>query len=52
MNDAAQDRIRADLIRRSRLVPATDPAPLQLPPGDASPDDSTEHISALRKERL
>ncbi|MFF1817393.1 hypothetical protein ACFVWG_08860 [Kribbella sp. NPDC058245] len=53
MNDAdAQARIRADLIRRGRLIPATDSAPLDLPPGDPSADDSTEHISALREERL
>ena len=44
---------RADLIRRGRLIPAGDPGPLALPPGE--PDlsvDSTEIISDLREERL
>jgi prevent-host-death family protein len=43
----------ADLVRRGRLIPASDPAPPALPPGD--PDlsiDSTEIISDLREERL
>jgi prevent-host-death family protein len=42
-----------DLVRRGRLIPATDQAPPALPPGD--PDlliDSTEVISDLREERL
>ncbi len=42
-----------DLIRRGRLIPANDPIPPALPPGD--PDltiDSTEVISDLREERL
>ncbi|GAA1573028.1 MULTISPECIES: type II toxin-antitoxin system prevent-host-death family antitoxin [Kribbella] len=45
--------LRTDLIRRGRLVPATNPGPLVLPPGE--PDlttDSTEVISDLREERL
>ncbi|MFC9687554.1 hypothetical protein ACFTSF_03375 [Kribbella sp. NPDC056951] len=56
MNDipAGDDQAsrRADLIRRGRLIPATDPAPIKLPAGEVSPDDSTEHISTLRDERL
>ena len=43
----------SDLVRRGRLIPAGDPAPPALPPGD--PDlstDSTEVISDLREERL
>jgi prevent-host-death family protein len=42
-----------DLVRRGRLIPAGDPAPPTLPPGE--PDlsiDSTEVISDLREERL
>ncbi|MGW6278911.1 type II toxin-antitoxin system Phd/YefM family antitoxin [Kribbella sp. NPDC055071] len=45
--------IRADLIRRGRLIPASNPGPLTLPPGE--PDltvDSTDIISDLREERL
>jgi len=45
--------IRADLIRRGRLIPASNPGPLVLPPGE--PDlsiDSTDIISDLREERL
>ncbi|GAA1688557.1 hypothetical protein GCM10009745_36850 [Kribbella yunnanensis] len=56
MNDtpAGDDQAsrRADLTRRGRLIPATDPAPIKLAPGEVSPDDSTEHVSALREERL
>jgi prevent-host-death family protein len=43
----------ADLVRRGRLIPASDPASPALPPGD--PDlaiDSTDIISDLREERL
>ncbi|TCO47568.1 prevent-host-death family protein [Kribbella antiqua] len=43
----------ADLVRRGRLIPATDPSPLTLPSGD--PDlsiDSADVISDLREERL
>jgi prevent-host-death family protein len=43
----------SDLVRRGRLIPASDPAPPALPPGD--PDlsvDSTEVVSDLREERL
>jgi prevent-host-death family protein len=42
-----------ELIRRGRLIPATDSAPPALPPGE--PDltiDSTEVISNLREDRL
>lgn len=49
----ANSSIRADLISRGRLIPASDPGPLTLPPGE--PDltvDSTEIISDLREERL
>ncbi|HWD79033.1 MAG TPA: type II toxin-antitoxin system prevent-host-death family antitoxin [Kribbella sp.] len=45
--------IRADLIRRGRLIPASNPGPLVLPAGE--PDlsvDSTEIVSDLREERL
>lgn len=45
--------IRNDLIRRGRLIPASNPGPLTLPPGE--PDlstDSTAVISDLREERL
>ncbi|NIK54854.1 type II toxin-antitoxin system Phd/YefM family antitoxin [Kribbella shirazensis] len=45
--------IRADLVRRGRLIPASNPGPLTLPPGE--PDlsiDSTEVVSDLREERL
>jgi prevent-host-death family protein len=44
---------RAELIRRGRLIPATSPAPVVVPPGE--PDlsiDSTDIISDLREERL
>ncbi|MFC9892454.1 type II toxin-antitoxin system Phd/YefM family antitoxin [Nocardia sp. NPDC127579] len=43
----------ADLIRRGRLIPASDPTPMATPPGE--PDlsiDSTEIVSELREERL
>ncbi|MDX2974089.1 hypothetical protein PWY87_28355 [Kribbella solani] len=45
--------IRTDLIRRGRLVQASDPAPLPLPSGE--PDlsiDSTDVVSEPREERL
>jgi prevent-host-death family protein len=45
--------IRADLVRRGRLIPASNPGPLTLPPGE--PDlatDSTDVVSDLREERL
>jgi prevent-host-death family protein len=45
--------IRADLIRRGRLIPASNPGSLTLPPGE--PDltvDSTDIVSDLREERL
>jgi prevent-host-death family protein len=45
--------IRAELIRRGRLIPASNPGPLVLPP--CEPDlsvDSTEIVSDLREERL
>ncbi|MGC4943723.1 type II toxin-antitoxin system Phd/YefM family antitoxin [Kribbella sp. DT2] len=44
---------RVELIRRGRLIPATSPAPVVVPPGE--PDlsiDSTDIISDLREERL
>lgn len=43
----------ANLVRRGRLIAASDPTPLALPTGE--PDlsiDSTEVISDLREERL
>jgi hypothetical protein len=49
MDDGIRDL--ADLIRRGKLIPASDPAPLALPVGD--PDlsiDSTDVISDLREE--
>jgi prevent-host-death family protein len=43
----------ADLVRRGRLIPATDPSPLTLPSGDPELSiDSTDVISDLREERL
>ncbi|MEU4193087.1 type II toxin-antitoxin system prevent-host-death family antitoxin [Kribbella sp. NPDC026611] len=45
--------IRDELIRRGRLIPASNPGPLALPPGE--PDlsiDSTDIVSDLREERL
>lgn len=42
-----------DLVRRGRLIPATDSGPLALPTGE--PDtatDSTQIVSDLREERL
>lgn len=45
--------IRTDLIRRGRLIPASNPGSLALPPGD--PDlsiDSADVVSDLREERL
>lgn len=44
---------RSELIRRGRLIPATAPAHLVVPPGE--PDlstDSTDIVSDLREERL
>ncbi|WP_166679531.1 hypothetical protein [Kribbella pratensis] len=50
MKDA---NIRADLVRRGRLIPADDPIPLELPPGDVDTStDSTEVIADLREDRL
>jgi prevent-host-death family protein len=46
--------IRAELIRRGRLIPASAPGPLPPPPA-GEPDlsiDSTDIISDLREERL
>lgn len=43
----------ADLVRRGRLIPASDPTPPALPPGELDLSiDSAEVISALREERL
>jgi len=43
----------ADLVRRGRLIPASDPTPPALPPGESDLSiDSTEVISDLREERL
>ncbi|MGY4772599.1 type II toxin-antitoxin system Phd/YefM family antitoxin [Kribbella sp. CWNU-51] len=43
----------ADLVRRGRLTPASDPTPPALPPGELDLSiDSAEVISALREERL
>jgi prevent-host-death family protein len=42
-----------DLVRRGRIIPATDTGPIPLPPG--RPDlliDSTDIVSDLRDERL
>jgi|1186.fasta_scaffold495542_1 hypothetical protein len=48
----AEDK-RADLIRRGRLIPASDRTPLALPAGPADlSTDSTEVVSSLREERL
>ncbi|MEU8226988.1 type II toxin-antitoxin system prevent-host-death family antitoxin [Kribbella sp. NPDC048915] len=45
--------VRADLIRRGRLIPASNPGPLRLPPGEVDKTvDSTDIISDLREERL
>lgn len=43
----------ADLVRRGRLIPASDPTPPALPRGELDLSiDSTEVISDLREERL
>lgn len=46
-------RIRADLIRRGRLIPASDPTSSVLPTDQTDlSTDSTDIISDLREERL
>src|SRR4051794_7404803 len=50
----ANPSLRAGLIRRGRLIPASDPGPLPPPPA-GEPDlsiNSTDIISDLREERL
>jgi prevent-host-death family protein len=42
-----------DLVRRGRLIPASDPTPLALPTGPIDlTSDSTDVVSDLREERL
>ena len=42
-----------DLVRRGRLIPATDTISLPLPPGGTGADsDSSETVSDLREDRL
>jgi prevent-host-death family protein len=43
----------ADLVRRGRLIPATDPGPPALPEGEIDTvTDSAQVVSDLREERL
>ncbi|MFF0338556.1 type II toxin-antitoxin system Phd/YefM family antitoxin [Kribbella sp. NPDC004875] len=50
--DEAENTL-ADLARRGRLIPASDPTPLALPTGPADLTvDSTDVVSDLRDERL
>jgi prevent-host-death family protein len=42
-----------DLVRRGRVIPATDPGPPALPDGDTDTStDSAQVVSDLREERL
>ncbi|WP_165550169.1 hypothetical protein [Kribbella speibonae] len=47
------DTARAEMIRRGRLIPASDPSPPAPPTGPADASiDSTDVVSDLREERL
>ncbi|MEV0794117.1 type II toxin-antitoxin system prevent-host-death family antitoxin [Kribbella sp. NPDC050459] len=50
--DAAESTV-AELVRRGRLIPASDPTPFALPTGPTDVTiDSTDVVSDLREERL